>query len=97
MICCEELSGVKVWYETGWAYPQFFDAEDGGNIFFCETFVFTEETTVAQPRPPCLRFAVFMHLSKALYYQKECAVRTINLTTECMATEGSDSSILGVK
>jgi hypothetical protein len=62
--------------------------------FFCETFVFAEETTVAQPRSPYLRFAAFKHLSKALYYQKDCAMRTTNLTTECMTTEGSDSSIL---
>lgn len=65
--------------------------------FFCETFVFAGETTVAQPRPPYLRFAAFMHLSKVLYYQKDCAMRRTNLTTECMATEGSDSSILGDK
>ena len=38
---------MRVWYENGWAYPQFFDAEDGGNIF-CETFVFAEETIVSR-------------------------------------------------
>jgi hypothetical protein len=65
--------------------------------FFCETFLFAEETIVAQPRTPILRFAAFMHLSEILYYQKECAMRTTNLTTECLATEGSDSSILGDK
>jgi len=65
--------------------------------FFCETFVFAGETTVAQPRPSNLRFPAFMHLSKDLYYQKECAMRTTSLTTECMATEVSDSSILGDK
>jgi hypothetical protein len=36
--------------------------------FFCETFVFAGETTVAQPRPPYLRFAAFMHFSKDLCY-----------------------------
>jgi hypothetical protein len=50
--------------------------------FFCETFVFAEETTVAQPRPPYLRFVAFMQLSNALYYQKEYVMMTTNLTTE---------------
>lgn len=63
--------------------------------FFRETFVFAEETSVARPRPPYLKFTVFMHLSKALYYQKVCHEN--NHLTECMDTEGSGGSIFGVK
>jgi len=50
--------------------------------FFCETFVFADETTVAQPRPPYLRFVAFVQLWNALYYQKECIMMTANSTIE---------------